>query len=195
MLDNQARNVVQKERMRLGQVRKSFAAGVEQQAKGANLSIEFFGACVDYIRASMDRLHAQDQRICDMLKPHVAAGDTQGAATLENLNARLARSRVALDALAKARDTYRAKGAPGWADFKAEIDRFMDIYFNVLMKGQHSTIEMQQKLFSEKDWGFAAGVNEPALMNEATLFAVVRKFAPAGADPASFQAGPPVLKP
>lgn len=192
MLDNTSRNVVQRERQRLGQVRKAFAAAIDQQQNGKDAGIEFFSACVDYIRASMDRLHAQDQRIHDLLLPHVKASDATMVATLENLNSRLARSRVALNELTAARDAYRSKGKAGWADFKAAIDTFMDIYFNVLMKGQHSTLDFQKQVFSDKDWGYTAGVTEEALTKEATLFAEVRKYAPQGADPASFQAGPPV---
>lgn len=193
MLDNTSRNVVQRERQRLGQVRKAFAAGIEQQQNGQDAGLEFFSACVDYIRASMDRLHAQDQRIHDLLLPHVKSSDAQMIATLENLNSRLARSRVALNDLTAARDSYRSKGKAGWADFKAAIDRFMDVYFNVLMKGQHSTIEFQKQVFSDKDWVYTAGITEDSLTKEATLFAMVRKLAPAGADPSSFQAGPPVV--
>jgi hypothetical protein len=193
MLDNTSRNAVQRERQRLGQVRKAFAAGIEQQQNGKDAGLEFFSACVDYIRASMDRLHAQDQRIHDLLMPHVKASDTTMIATLDNLNSRLARSRVALNELTAARDAYRTKGKAGWADFKAAIDLFMDIYFNVLMKGQHSTLEFQKQVFSDTDWSATAGVTEDALIKEATLFAEVRRHAPAGADPASFHAGPPVV--
>lgn len=193
MLDNQARNIMQKERMHLGQVRKSFAAGLERAVKGEAISIEFFGACVDYLKGSMDRLHAQDQRIHNILKPHVKPGDSANAEILANLDMRLAKSRVALDDLVKARDGYRANGAPGLADFQAATARFMDVYHNVLLKGQHSTLDFQKKVFADGDWIKVAGVNEGALVNEAGLYASVRKHAPSGADPASYQAGPPVV--
>lgn len=192
-MDNQSKSVMQKERMRLGQVRKSFAAGIEQQTAGQAVSIEFLASCVDYIKASMDRLHDQDQRIHDILKPHVAANDNDGNAVLANLHMRLAKSREALNKLLAARDSYRAKGASGWAGFKATIDMFMDVYFNVLLKGQHSTIEMQKKIFGDKEWNDVAGVSQDALVREAALFAAVKRLAPAGADPESFKAGPPVV--
>jgi len=193
MLDNQARNIMQKERMHLGQVRKAFAAGLERAANGEAISIEFFGACVDYLKGSMDRLHAQDQRIHDILKPHVTPGDTANADILANLDMRLARSRVALDNLTTARDAYRAKGAAGLANFQAAVAQFMDVYHNFLLKGQHSTLEFQKKVFADGDWIKVAGVNEGALVNEAGLYASARKYAPSGADPASYQAGPPVV--
>jgi hypothetical protein len=141
----------------------------------------------------MDRLHAQDQRSHNILKPLVAPGDRPGAETLSNLDTRLARSRRALDDLCRARDTYRAKGSAGWTDFKAAIDTFMDVYHNVLLKGQHSTLDMQKRVFSDSDWGKVAGVSESALVSEASLYALVRKHAPSGADPAAFKAGPPVV--
>lgn len=191
MQDNQSRHVMQRERMRLGQVRKSFAAGIEMQSQGAAVPMEFIGTCVDYIKASMDRLHAQDQRILDILKPHTPASDADGTATLDNLDMRLTKSREALKKLLAARDLYRAKGTDGWSDFKVATDAFMDVYFNILLKGQHSTLAMQDKLFSDSDWETVAGVSQDSRMTEAALFAAVKRHAPAGADPESFKAGPP----
>jgi hypothetical protein len=172
MMGQDSKSVMQRERMRLGQVRKSFAAGIEVQAKGVAVPTEFLATCVDYIKASMDRLHAQDQRICDILRPHAAA---------------------ALAQLVAARDDYRAKGAAGWTDFEAVVAQFMDVYFNVLLKGQHSTIEMQKKLFGDAEWNDVAGVSQDALATEAALFAAVKRQAPGGMDPESFKAGPPVV--
>ncbi|MDX2225109.1 MAG: hypothetical protein SFV21_20295 [Rhodospirillaceae bacterium] len=197
-MDPSAQNTVQRERMRLGQVRKAFAAGIDARGGGQQVPVEFFGACVDYIRAAMDRLHRQDQRIHDILKPHVKPGDAAAADTLANLDMRLARSRAALAELAKAMDAYRAAqlnggGEAGWAAFKRAVDGFMEVYFNVLLKGQHSTLEMQQRIFKPGDWTDVAGVNEAALMTEAATYERVRRHAPAGADPAGFKAGPPVL--
>ncbi len=185
-----ARLHTQRERMRLGKVRKSFVAGIEFQASGTAVSIEFFAACVDYIKAAMDRLHDQDQRIHDILKPHIAANDNS-AATLENLDFRLTKSREALAALVAARDAYRAKGHNGWAEFKAATDTFMDVYFNILMKGQHSTVEMQDKIFTDATWNTVAGITQDSELIEATQFAVVKRLAPAGADPENFKAGRP----
>jgi hypothetical protein len=193
MSEAQSKIVMQRERMRLGQVRKSFAAGLDQHAKSSDVSMEFFATCVDYIKASMDRLHDQDQRIHDILKPHVTANDSEGKAILANLDMRLTKSRDALAKLVVARDAYRAKGAIGWADFKANVDMFMDVYFNVLLKGQHSTIEMQRKVFTDSTWDDVAGVTQDSQQIEATEFAMVQRYAPVGADPAGFKAGPPVV--
>ena len=67
----EARVQTGRERMRLSQVRKALDAGMKQQAESGDVSIEFFSACVDYIKTSMDRLHAQDQRIHDFLAPQL----------------------------------------------------------------------------------------------------------------------------
>jgi hypothetical protein len=192
MTNNDSKTVMQRERMRLGQVRKSFAAGIEQLAAGTAVPLEFLAVCVDYIKASMDRLHAQDQRIHDILKPHVTATDSEGQAVLDNLHMRLAKSREALNKLVRARDAYRANTTTGAADFKAVVDMFMDVYFNILLKGQHSTLEMQKKIFDDMTWNTVAGVTQDSRITEATLFAEVKNYAPAGTDPESFKAGPPV---
>jgi hypothetical protein len=190
MSDNDSKTLMQRERMRLGQVRKSFAAGVEHLASGQPISMEFLAVCVDYIKASMDRLHAQDQRIHDILAPHAKSGDEK--AVLNHLDTRLAKSRAALAQLVAARDAFRAAQGKDAAAFKTAIDHFMDVYFNVLLKGQHSTLEMQKKVFTEATWNEVADVTQNSRVTEATLFAEVKKYAPAGADPESFKAGPPV---
>lgn len=191
MSNDDSKTVMQRERMRLGQVRKSFAAGVEMQSAGAAVPLEFLTICVDYIKASMDRLHAQDQRIHDILKPHVMQGETENSAILDHLNVRLSKSRAALAELVAARDQYRAKPATGWASFKAIIDMFMDVYFNTLLKGQHSTLGLQNKVFTDQTWNDVAGVSQDSRVTEATLFAEVKKAAPTGADPESFPSSRP----
>jgi hypothetical protein len=192
MTDNESKAVMQRERMRLGQVRKSFAAGVEQLSAGNAVELEFLAVCVDYIKASMDRLHAQDQRIHDILHPHLKADDAQGHAILENLNMRLAKSREALVKLVNARDSYRAMPTTNTAHFKTTVDAFMDVYFNILLKGQHSTLEMQSKVFDHMTWNTVAGVTQDSRVTEASLFAAVKKYAPLGADPESFKGTRPV---
>jgi|GEM_PF-6491777 len=186
---NESRSVMQRERMRLGQVRKSFAAGVEQLAAGKTVAIEFLAAGVDYIQASMDRLHDQDQRIHDILKPHALSSEEM--AVLAHLDTRLAKSRAALAQLIAARDAFRAGQGADAPAFQATVAHFMDVYFNVLLKGQHSTLEMQNKIFTDSTWNDVAGVTQDSRVVEATLFAEVKKHAPADADPDGFKSGPP----
>lgn len=186
----EARVHTSNERRRLSQVRKCFDAGLKQKDDGADLPVDFFDACVAYIKASMDRLHAQDQRIHDFLEPHVPEGD-EHADTLENLNMRLARSRDALEALVNAMVTYKQIGDDGWEEFKAAVDTFMEVYFKILLSGQHSTLTLQEEVFDEGIWDQVAGVTPESLATEKELYARVQELAPADADPASFVGGPP----
>jgi hypothetical protein len=185
-----ARLQMERERRRLGQVRKSFAAVIEQTNAGASPPLEFMCACVDYIRASLDRLHAQDQRIHDLLAPHAGTAP-DGPAVLANLNHRLAASRDALDELTRGAEKFRASGGKDWGSFGATIARFMDVYLNTLLKGHHSTMSMQEKVMGLDEWNHVAGVSNQALVVEAGLFALVKRLAPAGADPDSMAGGPP----
>ncbi|MBT7450056.1 MAG: hypothetical protein HN793_04435, partial [Rhodospirillaceae bacterium] len=173
----EARVQTSRERMRLSQVRKSFDAGLKQKVGGANITEAFFGACVAYIKASMDRLHDQDQRIHDFLKPHVTAGDDQSA-TLENLDMRLAKSREALDALVAAAAVYKAAGEAGWADFKTAVEAFMEVYFKILLSGQHSTLTLQEEVFDEAIWDKVAGVTPDSLATENALYSAAQGLAP-----------------
>ena len=138
----------------------------------------------------MDRLHAQDQRIHDFLQPHVTAGDDH-AATLENLDMRLAKSREALEALVAASAAYQTAGEAGWPAFKTAVEAFMEVYFKILLSGQHSTLTLQEEVFDEAVWDQVAGVTPESLARENELYATVQVLAPVGADPATFVGGPP----
>jgi hypothetical protein len=179
-----------RERMRLSQIRKSFDAGVKQREESKDVPVTFFVACVDYIKASMDRLHDQDQRIHDFLIPHVTNGD-EHADILENLNMRLARSRDALEDLVKASAVYESSSDDGWAAFKTAVSAFMEVYFKILLSAQHSTLTLQEEVFDESTWDKVAGVTPDSLATEEKLYSKVKGLAPAGADPASFIGGPP----
>jgi len=139
----------------------------------------------------MDRLHAQDQRIHDILVERV---DKKGKAIhgkLINLNSRLAQSRVAVDDLTKSFEKFRATGSDGWNDFARGVDRFMDVYFNVLLKGQHSTLNTQDALFDLADWDTVAGITNNTPAKEYSLFGRVMLYAPPDCCPESFKGGPP----
>ena len=186
----EARAQTSRERTRLSQVRKSFDAGLKQKDGGADIHENFFSACVAYIKAAMDRLHAQDQRIHDFLKPHMADRDDQNA-TLENLDMRLAKSRDALAVLVAAAAAFKTAGESGWADFKAAVEAFMEVYFKILLSGQHSTLTLQEEVFDEATWDQVAGVTPESLAKEEELYTTVQGLAPDDADPASFVGGPP----
>lgn len=186
----EARVQTSRERRRLSQVRKCFDAGLKQKDDGANIPLEFFSASVAYIKASMDRLHAQDQRIHDFLKPHVTAGEEQSD-VLENLDMRLAKSRDALDALVAASAAYANAGDEGWNTFKAAVNDFMEVYFKILLSSHHSTMTLQEEVFDEGIWDQVAGVTPDSLALEEKLYIAVQGLAPADADPASFVGGPP----
>ena len=181
----EARMQTSRERRRLAQVRKAFDAGLKLKADGARIDPAFFAACVAYIKASMDRLHAQDQRIHDFLLLHVTAGDDH-VITLENLDLRLAKSRDALEALVKAAEAYEAAGEAGWADFKTAVAQFMEVYMNILLSSHHSTLSLQDQVFDESTWDQVAGVTPASLALEEELYTRVQRLAPEGADPVSF---------
>lgn len=186
----EARVQTSRERMRLAQVRKSFDAGVKMKDEGQDIPVAFFAACVAYIKASMDRLHAQDQRIHDFLVPHVPEGD-EHAETLTNLDMRLAKSRDALEALVGASAAFEAAGDAGWSTFKAAVDTFMEVYMKILLSSHHSTMTLQEEIFDEATWDKVAGVTAESLALEDKQYAAVESLAPEGADPKSFVGRPP----
>jgi len=153
--------------------------------------LDFLGACVDYIKLSMDRLHAQDQRIHDILTKRVDKKEKTTHDKLISLKSRLAQSRIALLDLTESFDKFRATGPDGWNDFVRGVNRFMDVYFNVLLKGQHSTLDTQDALFDLADWDAVAGITNNTPGKEYSLFGRVMLYAPADCCPENFKGGPP----
>jgi hypothetical protein len=186
-----ARLQMERERRRLGQVRKAFGTGIENMNAGTQVPMEFLLACVDYIKAAMDRLHAQDQRIHDLLRKEVPPSDREADAVLRQLDERLAASRTALTSLVAAAGAYRKSAGKDAASFAAAVATFMDVYFNILLKGQHSTLPLQEELFGLPEWDFVAGVSNEALQIEGTLFGWIGRLGPPHLNPAGMTGSRP----
>jgi hypothetical protein len=154
--------------------------------------VEFLVACTDYMRASLDRLHAQDHRLHECLEPYVAADDSENVAKLKALDERLGKSEASLAQFVAARDALQAAGPSGQAEFVVAGRQFLDVFLNILRASQHSTEDIEQREFGQEQWDYISGITEESIENEDALYSKVSGLAPAGAEPASF---PPIRPP
>lgn len=191
MIGEAARNHIMRERVRMSQVRQSLGKGLDGAIAQASEPHEFYAACSRYLHAALERLHSQDQRIIDLLDPVVDKNDEPNRQILASFDRGLSRSRVALDRLMLALENYQLTGPDGQRQFEAEARAFLDVFINVLAARRHSSSHLEEQHFTEQDWTFVADLSSEADEREETLFNQVKRFAPAGADPDEFRAGPP----
>lgn len=165
------------ERQRLRAVRQKLSAAVAQSAHGNADWAPFYAAVGDYMEASMARLHAQDEKMRDMIREKVERVDEKVQKALDELDERLAGNQQRLDELLAARDELRAKGAAAIERFEAAAAEFTD--FIVRNMGHHgATTELAGKLFKPADWEFMAGITDEAMAKEVALYERVQDKTP-----------------
>lgn len=166
------------ERRRLRKVRQKLSAAVEQTARGNAAWAEFYAAVGDYMEASMERLHAQDVKMGDMIRDKVEEIDAGVQKALDELDERLTGNQQRLDELLKARDALRERGTAAIGLFESAAREFTD--FIVRNMGHHgATTELAARLFKPEDWEAMAGITDAAIAREVALFEKVESATPA----------------
>ncbi len=165
------------ERRRLRTVRQKLSAAVAQGAQGNDQWLPFYIAVGDYMEAAMGRLHAQDEKMGDMIREKVERMDESVTTALGELHDRLSGNQVRLDALLQARDGLQQKATQGLDAFEAAAKEFTD--FIVANMGHHgATTDISAKLFSPADWEYMAGITPAEMAREVELFERVEAVTP-----------------
>jgi len=185
------RRQIMTERMRMAQVRKAFGAALKNQAYENGDLKTFYVACTRYLEMALNRLHAQDQRIVDMLRARVAADDEASQKLLTDFDSSLRASRKALGDLLQALEQYEHKARTSTQDYETAAHRFMDVFLNILAARRHSSQHLEETHFDVSDWETVAGVTPRSLARERELFSQTCQTAPPDLNPESFQTGPP----
>lgn len=184
-----ARAEIARERRRQVQVRKAFAAGLDDTAAwNGREPAQFYVASVEYLGFILDRLHDQDQRIHDLLVARVPAADGDAHEQLADLNRRQQRSRELVTRLRQAARELETAGRPGVRAFLDQARDFMAGFGSLLQPRRNPFSSYTDELFSDADWDEIAGVTPASIAEEERLFTAVRAVAPTGADPAQFVA-------
>ena len=176
---------VSNERTHLSQVRRAFTAGLEIEAVDPSL-VNFYVVCCEYLEYSLNRLIAQDFILRDLLIPHIEATNQEYLDKLTKLEKGLQAMENAIKKLSTAKNNLITSGLYEAEDFKKEAHSFLDVFLNMLATNRHSTIDLESKVFTPKDWEKLAGVTEESIQMEEKLFLNTKLSAPEGCDPESF---------
>ena len=176
---------VSNERTHLSQVRRAFTAGLEIEAVDPGL-VNFYVVCCGYLEYSLNRLIAQDNILHDLLIPHIEATNQEYLDKLTKLEKGLQAMENAIEKLTTAKNNLIKAGLYETQIFKEEARAFLDVFLNMLAINRHSTIDLESKVFTPKDWEKLAGVTEESIQMEEKLFLNAKLSAPEGCDPESF---------
>ena len=176
---------VSKERTHLSQVRRAFTTGLEIEAVDPGL-VNFYVVCCEYLEYSLNRLIAQDNILHDLLIPHIEATNQEYLDKLTKLEKGLQAMENAIEKLSTAKNNLIKAGLYETQIFKEEARAFLDVFLNMLAINRHSTIDLESKVFTPKDWEKLAGVTEESIQMEEKLFLNAKLSAPEGCDPESF---------
>ena len=176
---------VSKERTHLSQVRRAFTTGLEIEAVDPGL-VNFYVVCCEYLEYSLNRLIAQDNILHDLLIPHIEATNQEYLDKLTKLEKGLQAMENAIEKLTTAKNNLKKSGLYETQIFKEEARAFLDVFLNMLATNRHSTIDLESKVFTPKDWEKLAGVTEESIQMEEKLFLNTKLSAPERCDPESF---------
>lgn len=174
------REHIANERRRLREVREALSRSVEDLDEKSDQYPPFYLAISAYLEASMERLHAQDVKMGDMIREKAGDKDRERVdKALSELDERLAGNQEHLIKFLSARDALADKGGealPGFEKVARDYTRYI-----VANMGHHgATTELAQELFSQDDWVFMAGVTDEDMAREQALHDQVEKALPSG---------------
>lgn len=186
-----ARQQIARERRRQMQVRQALVAGLAQPPATEAARARFLLACADYLLFAMDRLYVQDQGIDSRLRQYLPPDDAAARRLLDDVAARLAASRGAVEELRQLAGRLRGAGLQALPEFEAGIRRFTAGFEGQLRAHRNPMAEYTDRFLGEADWAGIAAVSAASESREAALFAEVRAAAPPGADPETFTSARP----
>ncbi len=171
------RERVAAERRRLRSVRQKLSAAVAQTSGGEESYVPFYIAIADYIEAAMERLHAQDIKMGDMIREKVETVDENVKQALAELDERLAGNQEHLQRFLEASEALKREGAAAIERFEAVSKAYTD-YITANMGHHGGTTDLAAKLFSTDDWEYMAGVTDEDMQREKELYAHVEETTP-----------------
>ena len=100
------------ERRRLRSVRQKLTAAVKQKSNGDESFLPFYIAATKYMEVAMERLHAQDIKMGEMIQDKVEVVDDSVRQALGELDERLSGNQVHLEKFLAAGAALREEGMP-----------------------------------------------------------------------------------
>jgi hypothetical protein len=166
------------ERRRLKSVRQLLTTAVARKSGGNPSFVPFYLALGDYMETAMDRLHAQDVKMGDMIRRKLVTLDDNARLALDELHERLTGNQAYLTVFSAAKDALQSEGADALERFE-QASAAYTAYIMANMGHHGRTTELAAKLFSDADWAYMAGVTEAETALEQELYARVFALLPA----------------
>ena len=127
----------------------------------------------------MERLHAQDIRMGDMLHDKADMDNPSNQQALTELDERLAGNQLCLINMLAARDALIEQGDTALDEFEIAGKAYSD--YIVASMGHHpGSTELAQRLFAVEDWAYMAEINENDQAREEQLYIRVFATVPGG---------------
>ena len=180
-MSNELREKIANERRRLKGVRQALTEAVEDPSDKGEEYPAFYVAIGNYMEAAMERLHAQDVKMGDMIREKSGGLDPNRVQqALSELDERLTGNQAYLSTFLAARDDLSEQGASALKRFE-QAARDYTRYIVASMGHHGATTELAQELFSPDDWIFMAGATDADTQREEQLHRAVCDAAPASA--------------
>lgn len=157
------------ERRRLKSVRQLLTAAVARKSDGNPSFVPFYVALGDYMEAAMERLHAQDIKMGDMIRRKLVTLDDKAVQALDELHERLTGNHAHLAVFSAAKSALQSEGVDALERFE-QASAAYTAYIMANMGHHGGTTELAAKLFSEADWAYMAGITEAETRLEQQLY-------------------------
>lgn len=171
------REQVGHERQRLVLVRKALSASLAETTEHGEAYVPFYIAVAKYIESAMGRLHAQDERMSELIPERAPNMDDAIRDMLKDVHERLEGSKKHLNAITAACQALESRGVAAIKTFEAAGKGYTD-YIASRMGHQARPSDMAAKLFTEADWTYMAGATDADIAREQKLFSDVRAALP-----------------
>jgi len=165
------------ERRRLRQVREALTAATGEGSGGNPDWVPFYIAIADYFETTMERLHAQDVRMGDMLREKADMENEANQVAMAELEERLTGNQRHLEEMLDARGALQKSGAESLDRFEAAGGAYAG--YIVANMGHHAgTADLARDVFSSEDWEHMAAITDEAQEREAALYDEVFRNVP-----------------
>ncbi len=166
------------ERRRLKSIRQLLTTAVARKSGGNSSFVPFYIALGDYMEAAMERLHAQDIKMGDMIRRKLVTLDDKAVQALDELHERLTGNQAHLTVFSAAKSALQSEGVEALERFEQASTAYT-AYIMANMGHHGGTTELAAKLFSEADWAYMAGITEAETRLEQQLHDRVFALLPA----------------
>ncbi|MEZ5562422.1 MAG: hypothetical protein R3F27_05640 [Gammaproteobacteria bacterium] len=165
------------ERRRLKSIRQLLTTAVARKSGGDKSFLPFYVALGEYMEAAMDRLHAQDVKMGEMIRRKLVTLDDNAVKALDELHERLTGNQAHLTVFSAAKNALQSEGVAALERFE-QASAAYTAYIVANMGHHGGTTELAARLFSEADWAYMAGITEAETQLEQELYARVYALLP-----------------